>query len=75
MRYMRSNNKFKDMDYFQILDYIFFGVYASEALGKIISLGFEEYFDDSWNNFDFFLVMFQLIFEFLLINIMSETLI
>ena len=43
---------------FEIFDYVFFCIYSIEIIIKIVGYGVETYFDDSWNNFDFFLVMF-----------------
>lgn len=57
------------------MDMIFFCIYALEVIVKIISYGVDEYFQDSWNSFDFFLVIFQLVFDYILYNILSQTLI
>ncbi|KAL4467991.1 hypothetical protein ABPG72_015861 [Tetrahymena utriculariae] len=40
----------------QIDDYFFYA-YLIEFLVKIIGIGIEKYFDDSWNCFDFFMVL------------------
>lgn len=54
------------------MDDIFFGIYSIEFILKIIAYSIKGYFDDMWNKFDFFLLMFQLMFDYILYNILSK---
>ena len=40
----------------EIMNYVFSGIFALEAMIKIIGMGRRPYFKDSWNWFDFFIV-------------------
>ena len=40
----------------EIINYIFLGIFICEAIIKLIALGLS-YFENSWNNFDFMIVM------------------
>ena len=45
----------------QNANYFFSGIFTIEATIKIFALGFKSYFHNSWNKFDFFVVIFSLI--------------
>jgi len=47
-----------------IFDEIFLYFYIAEAVLKIIGLGFEKYFEDGWNRFDFIMVIMSLTSDF-----------
>lgn len=57
----------------QLLDHLFFAIYTIEFLLKIIAYSIKGYFDDGWNNFDFILLMFQLLFDYILYNLLSKS--
>ncbi|XP_036272499.1 cation channel sperm-associated protein 1 [Pipistrellus kuhlii] len=58
--------------YFMVFDCIFLSIYVVEALLKIISMGFD-YFYDAWNNLDFF-IMIMAVLEFTLVQFNSRSL-
>ena len=43
---------------FDIFDKVYYAIYLAEFIGKIIALGYYDYFEDDWNKFDFILVLF-----------------
>ncbi|KAL4429432.1 hypothetical protein ABPG74_021019 [Tetrahymena malaccensis] len=53
---MTTDNQAKQSLMDQIDDYFFYA-YLLECLIKMIGIGIEKYFDDSWNCFDFFMVL------------------
>lgn len=55
------------------LELFFFIVYVIEFIMKFLALGYENYFKDNWNKFDFFLILFQAIFYIALENFMSSS--
>ncbi|CAD8079364.1 unnamed protein product [Paramecium sonneborni] len=59
------------LDIFNILDTVFLVLYSLECLIKIIAIGVKPYFEDSWNIFDITLVILQIIFDYVLFNIVS----
>ena len=42
----------------KLMDDIFFAIYSIEFVLKIIGYGIKGYFDDIWNKFDLFLLVF-----------------
>lgn len=54
--------------FFSYLNYIFSFIFNAEMIMKLLGLGVSQYFDDSWNNFDAFVVVatdFGIILNFL----------
>ncbi|CAD8091578.1 unnamed protein product [Paramecium sonneborni] len=60
------------LDIFNIFDTVFLVLYSLECLIKIIALGIKPYFQEQWNIFDITLVILQIIFDYILFNIVSE---
>lgn len=50
-------------DTIDTIDIVFLLIYSAEALAKILSLGVYTYFNDSWNTFDFCLIVISLFFQ------------
>ncbi|CAD8055958.1 unnamed protein product [Paramecium primaurelia] len=59
------------LDIFNLLDTIFLILYSLECSIKIIALGIKPYFEEGWNIFDITLVILQIIFDYILFNIVS----
>ncbi|CAD8077769.1 unnamed protein product [Paramecium sonneborni] len=59
------------LDIFTLLDTVFLVFYSLECIIKIIALGIKRYFQDGWNIFDISLVILQIIFDYILFNIVS----
>ncbi|CAD8063596.1 unnamed protein product [Paramecium primaurelia] len=59
------------LDIFNLLDTLFLIIYSIECLIKIIALGIKSYFEEGWNIFDITLVILQIIFDYILFNIVS----
>lgn len=66
---------------FDIADKIFLSIYITEFLMKVIAYGLEDYFEDDWypmilivfrNKFDFFLIFFQLVFDYLFYSLLTQ---
>lgn len=60
------------LEIFEIIDKVFFAIYALEVLLKILAVGLYCYFEDIWNKFDFTIVFLQFFFDFILINTISS---
>ena len=45
----------------ELVDNIILGFYVKECIIKIVGLGIEKYFEDSWNNFDFMMALISII--------------
>lgn len=56
----------------ELLNYIFTGIYAAEAIIKLIAFGPHKYFADSWNIFDFAIIFGSVISIFALMGSMTN---
>jgi len=45
----------------KVANFVFFAIYVIEMALKMLGLGLQQYFRDTWNQFDFLLVMLQLL--------------
>lgn len=61
-----SSQKFDDNAYIDLFELIFTFIYCAEALAKILSLGFGNYFKNPWNKFDFVLIIIIIMENFFL---------
>ncbi|CAD8066114.1 unnamed protein product [Paramecium primaurelia] len=61
----------KILDIFTLLDTVYLIFYGVECIVKIIALGIKPYFQEGWNIFDISLVILQIIFDYILFNIVS----
>lgn len=57
-----------------MIDKIFFGFYVLEILLKVLAHGVYDFYDDDWNKFDFFIVFFQFVFDFILMKTLNDNL-
>jgi len=49
------------MDFLDIMNYLFTSIYIIEMIFKMVGFGLKQYFQDSWNTFDFTLVMLSIL--------------
>lgn len=53
---------------FSMMDEIFLYLYLIDFVIKILGIGFNEYFSDVWNKFDFMILFISFISEFFLLE-------
>jgi len=53
------------------LDIVFFVFFCLEIVFKMVAFGPSNFFNESWNNFDFFLVVFQGFFNYVFVSFMK----